>query len=103
MTTGWPIDVIPDLIRQVRRAVRSNKISAFYIGRTAHPSQRKSWHGADDLRPIYKTTSVYNLEEVEQALIEAFYDHPKCRNEAHHSGGGVSDAKRHFVYIAVWR
>ena len=103
MTTGWPSDVIPGLIRQVRRAVNSGEVSEFYIGRTAHLSQRKSRHGADDFQHIYKTTSVNNSEEVEQALINAFYDHPKCSNLADDSRGGVSEGREHYVYVAIWQ
>ena len=81
----------------------SREVAEFYIGRTARPTRREYELGADDLRTIYKTTSANNSEEVEQALIDSFYHHPKCSNESPHSGGGVAEGRQHWVYVAIWR
>ena len=103
MVTGWPNEVIQRLRNRVRRVANSDRVAEFYIGRTAYPTQTKSRHGADDLHPIYKTTSVNNSEVVEQALLDRFFDHPKCNNVSRDSRGGVADGNLHYVYVAVWQ
>ena len=103
MTTGWPSDVVPRLRGRVRRVVNSSDVFEFYIGRTAHPGPRKSQHGADDLLPLYETTSINNSKRVEQALLGSFRDHFKCSNEAMDARGGVSEGRWHCVYLAIWR
>ena len=102
MITGWPTDVLQGLKRVVRRVTNLDEVSEFYIGRTAHPTQTRSRHGADELLRIYRTRSVDHSEEVEQVLLDTFYDHRKCSNDSPHSGGGVSEASLHYVYVAVW-
>jgi hypothetical protein len=94
--------VLEAAIELVTLAVRIRSLKRFYLGRAAYPQARQSQHRADDLIPLYKTRSVEHLLDVEDALIQRFFDHPKCGNEAPHSGGNISAAPIHFVYLAFW-
>jgi|TARA_B100000315_G_scaffold11842_2_gene11389 hypothetical protein len=75
----------------------------FYIGRTVNLSATASRHRCDDIIPIYETTSVNNVQAVEEYLINYFYEHPKNDNDAAHSGGGVTEGYWNYVYVAIWR
>jgi hypothetical protein len=99
---GWPKDIIPVLIREVSSLVRLPEIEEFYIGRTDNLAASKSRHGSHDIIGLYETDSADNAMDVEDALIKAFYAHPKCSNEMDHSGGGATDYFVNCVYIAIW-
>ncbi len=100
---GWPADVIPNLKRNyVPPIIGIRKLREFYIGRTDNLAATRSRHDADDIIPLYETDSADNAIEVEEALIQAFYDYVKCSNENDHAGGGASDSFVNYVYIAMW-
>lgn len=100
--TGWPGDVIQKLKQRVRYIVSKNEVVEFYIGRTNDLATTLSRHACDEIVPIYKSTSVDNISEVEDELIKTFIYHPKCSNDAEHSGGGISEGYINYVYVAVW-
>lgn len=100
--TGWPNDVLPELISIVDSIANDRDIKEFYIGRSVDPIQRKSFHDSDDIVCIYFSDSVDNAIAVESVLIEEFYSHPKCSNDAPHGGGGVTTEYGNYVYVAVW-
>ena len=75
--TGWPKDVFPVLVQLVDSIANDRAVKEFYIGRGADPSERRSYHGSDDIVAIYFTDSVDNAIVVESALIKTFYNHPK--------------------------
>jgi hypothetical protein len=100
--TGWPKDVFPVLVRLVDFIAKQRAVKEFYTGRGADPSERRSYHGSDDIVAIYFTDSVDNAIVVESALIKTFYDHPKCSNDAPHGGGGVTEEYGSYVYVAIW-
>ena len=102
MISGWPSHVILRLARLARYIVSKNEVHSFYIGRTTDLIASRSRHGCDDIIPIYETTSADHAMQIEYELIDTFYDHPKCINDAPHSGGGVADGYINFVYVAVW-
>lgn len=100
--TGWPQGILPLLQRRVARVANAISVAKFYIGRGRDAHERKRYHGADDVIPLYLTTSVVLSMDVEDYLINRFYDHPKCDNDASHAGGGISQGSEHFVYVAIW-
>lgn len=100
--TGWPDDIYPQLKKNVRLIVNDEGVKKFYIGRSVDPSQRASEHGCDEIISLYYSDSVDNAKKVESYLIENFYYHPKCVNEAPHSGGGTSEEYGNYVYLAIW-
>lgn len=101
--TGWPNDAIPKLKQRVRYIASKDEVAEFYIGRTNNLEAASSRHGCDKIIPIYKSTSVDNILEVEYELIKTFIHHPKCSNDANHSGGGTSEGYINYVYVAMWR
>jgi hypothetical protein len=100
--TGWPKDVFPALVRLVDSIANHRSVKEFYIGRGVDPSERKSYHGSDDIATIHFTDSVDNAIAIESALIETFYSHQKCSNDALHGGGGVTEEYGSYVYVAIW-
>lgn len=100
--TGYPRDVFSRLIRRVNSIVNDWYVREFYIGRTIDPSKRKTEHDSDDIIPVYLTESIKHAIGIENALIDYFYEHPKCDNDAPHGGGGVSEEYGNYVYVAVW-
>lgn len=102
LRSGWPSDVISGLKRRVRHIANSDEVSIFYIGRTTDLIASRSRHRCHDIIPIYKTSSADHATQIEYELIDTFYDHPKCDNDAPHSGGGVADDYTNYVYVAVW-
>jgi hypothetical protein len=100
--TGWPKDVFPVLVQLVDFIANDRAVKEFYTGRGVDPSERRSYHGSDDIAAIYFTDSVDNAIVVESALIKTFYDHPKCSNDAPHGGGGVTEEYGSYVYVAIW-
>lgn len=101
--TGWPNDVLRELIDLVSSDVAENPIvTEFYIGRSVNPAGRASDHGSDDIISIYFSDSIDNAIEVEETLIEEFHDHPKCSNHSPHGGGGTAEDYGSYVYVAVW-
>ena len=102
---GWPYDVIPLITGFIREDLYEyDNLHMFYIGRCgiSQLDSRFSDHGAEEIIPIYQTTSVDNAIEVEDALINTFYEHDKCDNDAENGGGGVSEDVEHYVYLALW-
>ena len=101
--TGWPKSILPVVIRNVADFVEDSRLDEFYIGRTNNLTTSKSRHGCDDILTLYQTDSAENAMDVEDALIKIFRKHPKCSNDARHSGGGASDEYVNYVYIAIWK
>lgn len=99
---GWPKDVIPILQSELADFIEEPEIAEFYIGRTNDLGAAQSRHGCDDILDMYQTDSVEHAMDVEDALVKAFHRHPKCSNDAKHSGGGASDGFVNYVYIAIW-
>ena len=100
--SGWPSDVIAELKRRVRRIANGNETREFYIGRTNDLEVTSSRHGCDNIIPIYESTSVRHVKQLESELIRTLLDHPKCSNDAYNSRGAVSEGYINYVYIAVW-
>lgn len=100
--TGYPRYVIPKLIQVVNSIANDRSISLFYIGRAVDPRKRMIEHDSDSVMPIYYTESVDHAINVEDVLIDYFYEHPKCDNDAPHGGGGISEDYGNYVYVAVW-
>ncbi len=101
--TGYPKNVLPRLAQIVYSIVNDMSVSQFYIGRAVDPYKRMIEHGSDNIIPIYYTESIDHAIDIEDALINRFYNHPKCDNDAPHGGGGVSEEYGSYVYVAVWR
>jgi len=100
--TGWPKCVLQELIRYIEYIANRREINEFYIGRGIDLDERRRQHGCDDIIALYETDSIDNAIEVENALINRFYGHPKCSNDAPHGGGGVSEEYKYQVYLAIW-
>lgn len=99
---GWPRDVISVLQREVGDFIKETEIVEFYLGRTNNLGATQSRHGCDSILDLYQTDSVENAIDVEDALVKSFHNHPRCSNDARHSGGGASDGYVNYVYIAIW-
>jgi hypothetical protein len=99
---GWPASIISVLKREVADFIEDPEIKWFYIGRTNNLAASKSRHGSDDILSLYETDSAENAMDVEDVLIKKFHNHPKCNNDAKHSGGGATDGFINYVYIAIW-
>jgi hypothetical protein len=100
--TGRPKDVKRDVKHKIMDIIEDDDVDEFYIGRTVDLDKTLSRHGADDIFPVYETESVDYAIEMEDRMIDKFYDHEKCNNKQDHGGGGVSDNYRYYVYVAVW-
>ena len=100
--TGWPSAVISKLIRKVSAVANNRAVQEFYIGRTSDPQQCVGRHGCHVIDAIYYTDSIDNAIEVETALIQSFYYHPKCSNDAPDGRGSYSQDYGQFVYVARW-
>lgn len=100
--TGRPEKILPKLAQLVSNLIQDSQVESFYIGRTDNPVGRCSAHGADLLVPIYRTDSPDYALQVEDTVIKIFLEHPKCENDAPHSGGSVSTEFSDYVYVALW-
>lgn len=99
---GSPDEVREPLRRSVAAMVRSDGVSGFYIGRSNSVEARTPKHGGDEARCLYESSSPDRAMDVEDDLIKFFHGHPKCLNDAEHSGGNVGPGLQH-VYIVLWR
>ena len=100
--TGWPKDVLNELIEHVSLINSRKSVKKFYIGRTVDVDNRKSDHSCDEIEAIYSTDSPDNAIVIEDILIKKFYNYNKCINNANHGGGGVSEEYGSYVYVAIW-
>ncbi len=75
--TGWPNDVLGELINYVSLINGRKTVKAFYIGRTVDVDKRRSEHGCDEIIAIYYTDSNDNAIIVEDELINKFYNYKK--------------------------
>ncbi|MCX6163884.1 MAG: hypothetical protein NTU73_03315 [Ignavibacteriae bacterium] len=100
--TGWPSNIVPNLINMISEAIKDIGIKKFYIGRTNDLSQRKSKHGCNNIIAVYQTDGSENAMIVEQDLLNEFFLHEKCNNDSPHCGGSTSDEDVNYVYIALW-
>lgn len=101
--SGYPRNVFPRLVQVVNSIANDRSVRLFYIGRTVDPYKRMIEHDSDNIIPIYSTESIDHAIDIEDALIEHFYNHPKCDNDAPHGGGGISEEYGNYVYVAIWR
>jgi hypothetical protein len=99
--TGRPSEVIEYLCSVISCNIKRSQFDEFYVGRSGNLIETRRRHGCDLIYPLYKTSSVGFAMDVEDYLINKFYDHPKCSNDARHCGGGVC-ALIFLVYIALW-
>ena len=99
---GLPRDVVEDLAEYISEVVDAEKVDQFYIGRTTDIPSTINRHDPEDMIKLYETESTDNAIEVEDTLIKAFYNHPKCDNDNPHGGGGVSIEFVSNVYLALW-
>jgi hypothetical protein len=100
--TGWPHDVLDELVEVIQQILERKDISDFYIGRTTDLNASRNRHGADVIQPLYETDSTEHAMQVENALIEEFFEFAKCSNDAPDSRGGISEEEGGFVYVALW-
>lgn len=100
--TGWPNDVLPIIIEEIKRIISNPKVIKFKIGHTNNPDRREDEHGCDKLPPLYKTRSVEHVCDVEDDLIDYFIRYTKCTNYADDERGNVSKNGYNYVYIALW-
>ncbi|MGB6648158.1 MAG: hypothetical protein WBG01_06435 [Bacteroidota bacterium] len=99
---GRPDEVLEDLEQIVLEAIERDEIVLFYIGRSVDLDATQENHGSDEIIPLYETESADNAIEVEDSLLKAFYNHPKCENESAHGEGGISLEAVSYVYAAIW-
>jgi len=102
LLTGWPKEVLPILFDLISSVSEQKEIHEFYIGRSIDPAQRFAAHNCDDIFPIYYSDSIDNAIIVESTLIESYYNHPKCSNDAPHGGGRTIEEYGNYVYLAIW-
>lgn len=102
LITGWPKDAFPSVANLADSIASHKSVRELYIGRGVDLAQRKSYHQSDNIVPIYYTESIDSAIAVESALIEKFFNHPKCRNKALHGGGGTTEEYGSFIYMALW-
>jgi len=102
--TGWPSQVLPELLRVVADLAEYPSVYTFYIGRTIDPNRRireLATEGANELIPLYYSGSPKHAMAVEEELIAHFLDHPKNVNRGFSSWGPLLEEYGNYVYIAV--
>jgi hypothetical protein len=100
--SGWPDDVVNGLVTWVTEIADDLLVDEFYIGRGIDLDARRRDHDADDIMPIYSTSSPEHAMRVEERLIPAFIDHDKNNNEVGDARGATSDRTTNHVYVALW-
>lgn len=88
--------------REVSSIINNKYVEGFKIGRSNDVTRRKCAHGCDDIFTVFHTSSPDFVLDAEYALINHFYNHPKCWNEKSHSGGNLNRDYYQNVYVAVW-
>lgn len=105
--TGWPVEVLEEVVDLVELIIADQEIEEFYFGRTNDPERRRGEHDADEVFPVYKTDSLDNAKDMEEALIHLFSKDDRCSNKAKvitAKGpiGSVDPDSVQYVYVAVW-
>jgi hypothetical protein len=99
---GSPDEVLEDLEQMILEAIERDEISQFYIGRSVDLDATQERHGSDEIIPLYESESAGNAIQVEDSLLNTFYNHPKCENESEHGDGIIFLESVSYVYAAVW-
>ena len=100
--TGWPSDVLPNIEDQISIIADIDEVDIFYIGRTNDLDESLFDNDCDEIFPLYETRNVRHAREVEEELIDIFFDHPKCQNNHNPSPVGRFEGDINYVYIALW-
>lgn len=100
--TGWPSDVLPNIEDQVSIIADLDELDTFYIGRTNDLDDALFSHDCDEVFPLYETMNVRHAREVEEELVDIFFDHPKCENHHAPAPGRSFEGDLNYVYVAVW-
>jgi len=101
--TGWPSDQIHALLSDAVGCLAEDPtIAEFYIGRTVDLKASLYRHGADCISSLYESDGSRNTRAVESRIIDDWFWHPKCSNDAADSRGGSSADFRCAVYVAWW-
>jgi len=87
---------------EINSIIRSRNVAGFKIGRSIDVPKRGCSHGCDAIFTVFNTSSTNFALQAEHTLINHFYNHPKCWNQAAHSGGNLSRDYYQNVYVAVW-
>ncbi|HVF50448.1 MAG TPA: GIY-YIG nuclease family protein [Pyrinomonadaceae bacterium] len=99
--TGWPQDIVSDVLRKISAYTRSDRVNGFKIGITSNPERRFREgyaHAYHKMAVVYETSSVANVAELERLLIE--YNQELADNIISGGGGNYGDPP-YYLYVAM--
>lgn len=107
--TGWPSNVLPELMSLVRDKVQHPGVARFFIGIASNGDQgvRNRWNekyrkrGYSEMCIVYSTSSDDHRKQIEKALVTALWDMERLDNEIGGGGGPASQNNQYSVYLAL--
>jgi hypothetical protein len=99
--TGWPDEVVSNVLRSISAYTRRDRVRGFKIGITNNPKRRfkqayaRAYH---KMIVIYRSKSLNNVSELERKLIE--HNQELVDNIISGGGGDYGDPP-YYMYVAV--
>jgi hypothetical protein len=100
-STGWPVEIVTDVLRSISAYTRRDRVRGFKIGITNNPERRfreayaRAYH---KMAVVYRSDSIDNVADLEHLLIQHNWE--LVDNNISGGGGNYGDAP-YYLYVAM--
>ena len=99
--TGWPSEVVSDVLRSISAYTRRDRVRGFKIGITSDPERRfqeEYAHAYRNMAVVYQSSSVANVADMERLLIDHNWE---LADNIISGGGGNYGDPPYYLYVAM--
>jgi hypothetical protein len=99
--TGWPQEVVSDVVRSIGAYTRRDRVRGFKIGITGDPERRfreAYAHAYRKMAVVYQSSSIENVSQLECLMIE---HNRELADNIIAGGGGSYGNSPYYLYVVV--